>query len=225
MADSKAPEKVDMEFWYDFASPYAYMASMRIDALAGKAGVSVRWRPFIIGPLFRDFGHEFSPVFDNKVKWAYLQMDVPRQAAHYGVALTLERGDAPVPSILGARVALLLAREANEGSGLCPEFSKRLFVTSFAEDKNIMKPEVVAAVLADMGEDPEAVIARALTPENKQALKDTVDDARKAGLFGIPSFTLPGTKGKEGEMFWGNDRLEQAIAAAAAAAGAAAKGA
>jgi 2-hydroxychromene-2-carboxylate isomerase len=203
-----------LDFWYDFASPYAYMAAMRIEKLAaeaGGAGVTVRWRPFIIGPLFKEFGHDLSPVFDNQVKWRYLLADVPRQAAYYGVPMSAARLEGPVPSMLGARVALLLASEEDN---LCPAFTRALYQASFAEGRNIAEPEVVAAVLEGMGADARAVIARALTPENKQALKDQVAAAMAAGLFGIPSFTIAA---KDNELFWGNDRLEQAIAAASAA--------
>jgi 2-hydroxychromene-2-carboxylate isomerase len=209
-----------LDFWYDFASPYAYMAAMRIEKLAAEAGgegVTLRWRPFIIGPLFKEFGHDLSPVFDNQVKWRYLLADVPRQAAYYGVPMSAARLEGPVPSMLGARVALLLASEGEgEGEGeednLCPPFTRALYQASFAEGRNIAEPEVVAAVLEGMGADAKAVIARALTAENKQALKDQVAAAMAAGLFGIPSYTIAA---KDNELFWGNDRLEQAIAAAA----------
>lgn len=203
-----------MEFWYDFASPYAYLSAMRIEKLAEEAGITLRWRPIIIGPLFKAFGHETGPNFDNKLKWDYLMLDMTRLAKSYGYPISLARLENTVSSVLGARVALLLWREGEgeDNNGLCPEFTRRLSTAIFGEGRDISDPRIVAEVLNDMGEDGEAVIARALSPENKEALKEQVSAAQAAELFGVPSFILPD---RDNELFWGNDRLEQAIAAAA----------
>lgn len=198
----------ELEFWYEFASPYSYFAAERIGPMAEAAGVTVHWRPVFVGPIFRAMGHDTSPVVDNPQKWAYLKRDVVRQAARHGLPIAPRGEGGPVVSMLGTRVALLLAREEGDTGGPVAEFSKALYRASFVDQQAIGEPSVVAGVLSAIGMDDEAVIARALTPENKEALKAQVAEAQEKGLFGIPTFFVAD------DLFWGDDRLEQAMEAA-----------
>ncbi len=190
-----------MQFWYDFPSPYAYLAAMRIDTLAEAAGVAVEWRPFLLGPVLAQRVEKPTPFQNAEPAQArYRRRDVERLAADLGLPLTWP-ANYPRFSLLAARVATIAAAE-----GWAAPFSRAVFHANFAEDRDIAAPAVVAEILTDQGRDAAALIERAQTPENKAALRAAVDEALGRGIFGAPSFLVGD------ELFWGNDRLEQAIA-------------
>jgi 2-hydroxychromene-2-carboxylate isomerase len=191
-----------LEFWYEFASPYCYLTAARIEALAAPAGLRVLWRPFLLGPIFRRRPHLPSPSQDAAPDEArYRQRDIERLCLDYGLKLTWP-SRFPRISLLGARIGLLA-----EDAGWAGDFVRAVFHASFAEDRDIGAEPVVAEILSRLGHDPGALIARATTPDNKARLAAQVDTAMARGVFGAPSFFTA-----SGELFWGNDRLEQAIA-------------
>lgn len=187
-------------FWYEFASPYSYIAASRIERLAAARGLSVQWRPLLLGPIFRRRPHDPSP-FQNSgpVQDRYRRRDVERLCAREGLPLDWP-GVYPRNGLRAARVALVAADE-----GWCPEFSRAVYRANFVEDREISDPAVLAAILAALGRPPDAVLARAESPENKTRLAAQIDEAIEQGIFGAPSFLV------DGELFWGNDRLEQAL--------------
>ena len=189
----------EIEFWFDFASPYSYLSAMRIEALAERADLTVRWRPFLLGPIFRSFGWETSPFVLQKEKGAHMWIDMERQCRKYGLAWT-HPSSFPRGSILASRVALLLAR-----SGRAGPFCRAVMRQNFALDRDIGDSAVVAVALAEIGETAE-MIAAASRDEIKSALREETDLAKQKRIFGAPSFFIGD------EMFWGNDRLEDAIA-------------
>lgn len=194
-----------VEFWYEFASTYSYPAAIRIDRLAEKAGVEVQWRPFLLGPVFHaQQGLTDSPFNLVPVKGKYMWRDLTRICEAEGLPLKLPPFRFTQPSLKAARLAL-----AGEKDGWMKEFSKGVYLANFAEQKDIADDAVLAAILARLGVDAEAAMAAANRPENKQRLKAQTEEAGARGLFGAPSFTVGD------ELFWGNDRLEQAIAWAA----------
>lgn len=190
-----------MDFWYDFASPYCYLTAMRIDAAAEGAGVRVAWRPLLLGPIL---GRRWpgAPAFQQAppAMARYRRTDVERHCRAYGLALrwptTYPRG-----SLIAARVALVAG---DEGWG--EAFAKAVFSASFAADADIAAEGVVAGIVASLGRPAEETIGRASAPENKRRLSEQVEAAVEAGVFGVPSFVAGG------ELFWGNDRLEMALA-------------
>jgi 2-hydroxychromene-2-carboxylate isomerase len=189
-----------IEFWYDFPSPYAYLAAMRVEPLAAAAGVDVVWRPFLLGPVLARRADNPSPNQNaGAVQARYRRRDVQRQAADCGLPLVWP-SSYPRFSLLATRVALIAAAE-----GWAAPFSRAVFHANFAEDRDIAQAPVVAAILARLGRDADAEIARATTPANKAALAAEVERAVDRGIFGAPSFLVGD------ELFWGNDRLEQAI--------------
>ena len=190
-----------IEFWFDFASPYSYLAAERIEALCAKSELSVHWRPFLLGPIFRSFGWETSPFVLQKEKGAHMWIDMERQCRKYGLAWT-RPSSFPRGGILASRVALLLER-----SGRAAPFCRAVMRQNFAQDRDIGDREVVAAALAEIGETGQ-VIEAASRDEIKSALREETDLAKQKGIFGAPSFFV------DDEMFWGNDRLEDAIARA-----------
>lgn len=189
-----------LEFWYDFPSPYAYLASMRIDALAAAAGVEVIWRPVLLGPLLaRRPGNPSPNQNAGDVQARYRRRDVHRLAQAYSLPLVWP-ASYPRFSLLAARVALLAA-----GEGWAAPFSRAVFQANFEQDRDIAQPAVIAGILADQGRDADDVIARATAPAHKAALVAEGEWAAARGMFGVPSFLVGD------ELFWGNDRLEQAL--------------
>jgi 2-hydroxychromene-2-carboxylate isomerase len=190
-----------IDFWHDFASSYSYPAAMRIEDAAAAAGVAVRWRPFLLGPIFKAFGWEDSPFNLQPVKGRYMLRDLERIAATLGLPF---RRPNPFPqrSVLAARVALV-----GHAAGWGPEFSRRAYLAEFGGGRDIADAAVIAEVLTGMGENPALVMAAAEAPENKLRLRTETEAAERLGIFGAPTFVTAG-----GELFWGNDRLDQALA-------------
>lgn len=200
-----------LEFWYEFASTYSYPAAMRVEEVAGASGVAVTWRPFLLGPLFHEQqGLRDSPFNVVPVKGDYMWRDLARICQAEG--LPLERPSVfPRNTLLPARLAIVGGRE-----GWIAPFSRAVYVANFARDQDIADEAVLRPLLAEVGAEPDAALAAAASESVKAALKAHVSDARGRGLFGAPSFLTP-----DGELFWGNDRLEQAVAWTARVAGAA----
>lgn len=192
-----------LDFWYDLASTYSYPAATRIGAAAGAAGVAVRWRPFLVGAIFKAQGWPDAPFKVLPAKGRYMWHDLERTCE--ALALPLHRPEPfPQQSLTAMRVALI----AHDG-GWGEDFAKRVYRAEFAEGCNIGERETIIEIVSDLGQDGDSVLARAETPENKSRLRSVTEEAEKLGIFGAPSFVT-----ESGELFWGNDRLEQALAAA-----------
>lgn len=189
-----------IEFWFDFGSNYSYLAAMRIEALAAKAGVDVHWRPFVLGQIFRDQGWATSPFVLQKAKGAYVWKDMARQCAKYGLPWT-QPSEFPRSAILPHRLALLASQQP-----WGPEFCRKVFQRNFVQDQALDSEEAVVEVLVDMNLNPADWLGPALSPTNKQALRDQTAHAVSLGIFGAPTFLV------NGELYWGNDRLEDALA-------------
>lgn len=187
------------EFWFEFASTYSYLAAARVEAEARARGVEVKWRPFLLGPIFSAQGWADSPFNIYPAKGRYMWRDMERWCGKYGLPL-LRPSTFPRSGLLAARIACLAANER-----WCPEFVRATYRANFGEDREISKPEVIAEILAAQGQDAQDVIARATSPENKDRLRRQSERASQLGIFGAPTF-LAGE-----EMFWGNDRLEDSL--------------
>ncbi len=190
-----------LDFWYELASSYSYPAAMRIEATAKRAGVTVRWRPFLLGAIFKAQGFpEDSPFNRQPAKGRYMWRDLERIYGAMGLPF---RRPEPFPqrSLTAARVALI---GHDEGWG--EAFAKRVYTAEFGEGRDIGERATLAAVLEALGREPDAVLARAETAESKARLRAETEEAQRLGIFGAPSFVTA-----DGELFWGNDRLEQAL--------------
>ncbi|MDQ1922951.1 2-hydroxychromene-2-carboxylate isomerase [Massilia pseudoviolaceinigra] len=192
-----------IEFWFDFGSNYSYLSTMRIEALAAAQGVRVRWKPFLLGPVFKTLGWSTSPFVLQKEKGTYVWRDMQRQCDKYGLPWT-QPGTFPRRALLPLRVALLGAGEAWIGA-----FCRRIMQCNFVEDREIDDAALVGEVLTALGLDADALIAGAGTDANKLAMRAQGEQAMRRGVFGAPMFFAGD------EMFWGNDRLEDALAWAA----------
>jgi len=192
-------KRIALEFWYEFGSNYSYLSVMRIDALAAQYGVQVVWKPFLLGPIFKSFGWESSPFVLQKEKGAYTWQDMVRQCEKYG--LPWKRPSSfPRNTILAMRVALLGSDQA-----WISDYNKKIMQFNFAEDRDISQPEVVHEALCALGLPAENLIAEAQSEGNKLRLRAQTDEARQRGIFGAPTFFVGS------DMFWGNDRLDDAL--------------
>lgn len=193
-----------IEFWFEFGSNYSYLSAMRIEQAARAARVPLLWRPFLLGPVFRELGWESSPFLVQREKGEYVWRDMARRAAKYG--LPFRRPSVfPRRALLPMRVALLAAREAWMG-----EYCRRIMRIAWADDREIDDPAPVLEALAGLAPDPRALVARAGLDAAKAALREQTLEARRRGIFGAPSFIV------DGELFWGDDRLDDALEAACA---------
>lgn len=193
--------EAEIEFWYEFGSTYSYPAAMRIERLAANAGVTLRWRPFLLGPILKEQGLNDSPFNIFAAKGRYMWRDLTRICEAEGMPLNLPPARFPQNGLKAARLALI-----GESEGWTPAFTRAVFAANYAEQKDISDDATLAAILAALGLDAEAAFAAANTKENKEALKAQTEEAAARGLFGAPSFTVGD------ELFWGNDRLEAALA-------------
>lgn len=191
-----------LELWFDLASNYSYLTLMRIDALAEAAGVSVRWEPFLLGPVFEAFGWKSSPFVLQKEKGAHVWKDMERQAAKFGLPWK-KPARFPQNTVLPVRVAL-----SGRDEPWVRPFCRKLSRANFAEDRDISTVGAVTEVLDSLALPAAAILARAQSAEEKPRLRAQVQRAQALGIFGAPTFFV------DGEMYWGNDRLGDALEAA-----------
>lgn len=189
-----------IEFWYEFASSYSYLSVMRIEALAGDAGVDIVWRPFLLGPVFLALGWNDSPFNIYPPKGRYMWRDLERLAGKYGLPFTMP-SRFPRSGLLAARVALVGVEQ-----GWVAPFSRAVMSANFAEDREIGEPAVIEEILVKMNLPAGALLDAAAAPEIKDGLRAQTARAAELGLFGAPSFRVGD------ELFWGNDRLDDALA-------------
>jgi 2-hydroxychromene-2-carboxylate isomerase len=189
-----------LEFWYEFASTYSYPAAMRIERQAAAAGVSIRWRPFLLGPIFSAQGWSDSPFNIYSAKGVFMWRDLTRICRRESIPLELPPIRFPQNGLQAARLALL-----GETDGWTPDFTRAVYVANFGERQDIADGAVLATILTKLRLDAAATLQAANASDNKRRLKTQTDEAIARGIFGAPSF-LAGD-----ELFWGNDRLEEAI--------------
>ncbi len=185
--------------WFEFASTYSYPAVMRAEDVARERGVTLHWRPMLLGPIFAAQGLENSPFVLNPVKGAYMWRDLERVCEAEGLAFK-RPSRFPRGSLLAARIACEFADAPWVG-----DFIRGVYTGNFSDDAEIDDPEFVAGLLTGLGEDPKGVIQAATTPEAKMALRTQTDIALKKGIFGAPTFEI----GEE--LFWGHDRMAAAF--------------
>jgi 2-hydroxychromene-2-carboxylate isomerase len=198
---SSAPRQI--EFWFDLGSNYSYLTAMRVDALAEGAGVKVLWRPFMLGAIFQGFGWSSSPFVLQKEKGEYVWHDMERLARKYGIGWK-QPTTFPRAAVYPMRVAA-----AHQDAPWVPAFCKALFRMNFVDDQDINDNAVCVRVLDSLGVPGAQLVNGAQTDENRARLRRQTEGAQRRKIFGAPML-FAGT-----EMFWGNDRLEDAIELAA----------
>jgi 2-hydroxychromene-2-carboxylate isomerase len=186
-----------IDFYFDFSSPYGYLASTQIEALAAKHGRAVNWHPFLLGAVFKLTGAR--PLTEMPMKSDYFKRDFQRSAGFLGVPFTLP-SPFPFAAIAASRAFFWLH---DQDPALAKRFAQAALHASFAEGKDISGAEATIAVAAKVGVDGDKLRAALNDPAVKERLKVEVDKAVAAGVFGSPFIVI------DGEQFWGADRLAQ----------------
>lgn len=187
-----------VEFWFEFASTYSYPAAMRVEGLALDRGVELRWRPFLLGPIFRDQGWNDSPFNLYPAKGRYMWRDMERICEAQRIAWK-RPSQFPRNGLAAARV---VARFEDEP--WLPAFVRGVYCANFADDADISDPAQLEQVLREAGA-PAGALAEAGSDLARSQLRARSEEAASLGLFGAPAFVV----GRE--LFWGNDRMEQAF--------------
>jgi len=189
-----------LEFWFDFASTYSYVAAMRVEKLCAEAGVPMRWVPFLLGPIFQLQGWNDSPFNLNERRGRYMWRDLERLCRKYG--LRWRRPSAfPRASTLAARVGCIAQAEP-----WCGAYVRGVFEANFGLDRDIGDRAVIESILSGLGLAAATVIESALAAENRGLLRANTERAMDLGIFGAPNCLV------DGELFWGEEALEDAIA-------------
>ncbi|MDL2338391.1 MAG: 2-hydroxychromene-2-carboxylate isomerase, partial [Pseudomonadota bacterium] len=181
------------------------LSVMRIEEAAARVRVPIRWKPFLLGPIFRGFGWNTSPFVLQKAKGDYVWKDMERQCRKFDLPW-VQPTAFPRSGLLPLRVALVGAEQPWMGA-----FCRRVMALNFAEDREIDAPDVVAEVLEQLGLSARQILDEAQSESNKLKLRQQTEAAQARGVFGAPTFFVGD------EMFWGNDRLDDALACCAQA--------
>ncbi len=184
-----------IEFYFDFSSPYGYLAAQRIDEVVEEHGCEVAWKPFLLGALFKTTGSQ--PLLDIPMKGDYARRDLARSARLYDIPFVLPE-TFPFMSVAACRATYWLGeRDAEDAKAL----AAALFDAAFGAGQSISRPEEVAAIAAELGHDEDEVRAAVQDQRIKDLLRREVDAAIAKGVFGSPYIIV------DGEPFWGFDRL------------------
>lgn len=188
-----------MDFWFSIGSTYSYLSVMRLDGVAAATGITLRWRPFNVRTIMREM--ENIPFANKPVKAAYMWRDIERRSAMYGLRPRLP---APYPLKeleLANRVAIVAAEE-----GWVADYTRAAYRHWFEKgDPAGSEPNLSRSIEA-CGHTPGRVIDLANSPAGTEGLDAATAEARQLGIFGSPTFVV----GQE--LFWGDDRLDDAIA-------------
>jgi len=190
------PSVKPIEFYFDFSSPYGYLASYRIDDIAAEFGRAVTWRPYLLGVAFKSSGQ--SPLVSQPMRGPYHLRDMERTARRLKVPLVLPEGFPMATQAAGRAFYGLDGKDP----GKARDLAKALYRAAFAQGRNITPREVVADVAAEIGLDRAAVLAAIEDSAVKERLRAETESAIERGIFGSPFVIV------DGEPFWGNDRLD-----------------
>jgi len=196
--NEKGIEMASIDFWYSIGSTYSYLTVMRLPEVAQAQDVVVRWRPFNVRHVMIEQNN--IPFKDKPVKTAYMWRDIERRADDYGLAPKIP-APYPLPGlVLANQVAILGAEE-----GWVADYTRETYRRWFEAGEPAGEDPNMSASLTQIGQDPERVLSVAQTGQIERALSDATDEAMRLGVFGSPTFVA------DDEVFWGDDRLEDAI--------------
>ncbi len=195
-----ATQQPVMEFWYEFGSTYSYLSAMRIETLARDCNVTLSWRPFLLGPIFKKQGWNTSPFNIHPAKGRYMWRDMERKCEHYGLPLTVP-DPFPQSGLLAARIAHTGQKQPWIG-----DFTRAVFMAEFGSGEDISDEAFLACLLMEAGAPAKQILKDVKSDAIKAELREVVAEAEEKGIFGAPSFVL-----ENGELYWGDDRLEDAL--------------
>ena len=186
-----------IDFYFDFSSPYGYLASLRIDGIAQKHGREVEWRPYLLGVVFQTTGQ--SPLTEQPLRGDYSRRDFERSARLQNAPFTMP-DRFPIPTMAAARAYYWFY---DQDAGRAKALAKALYHEFFGEGRDISSPEAVIAVAETLSLDGAALAEALQDPAVKERLKTETQAAMDRGAFGSPFIFV------DGEPFWGADRLDQ----------------
>ena len=187
-----------IDFWFTMGSTYSFLSVMRLAEIERSTGISFRWRPFHLLVILQEMKH--IPFADKPAKSAYMWRDIERRAAMYGIPAKL-----PVPYPAKQSVMANLVATVGMREGWGADYVRAAYRRWFELGQETGSEPNVSESLHDVSQDPGRVLALASSESTKAALTAETDAARERGIFGSPTFTI------DRELFWGDDRLEDAI--------------
>ena len=187
-----------LDFFFFYGSTYTYLTVMRIEKLTEAAGVTVRWRPINLRQIMIEMDN--IPFAKKPVKARYMWRDLERRARKHGIPFVQQPVYPVEPDLLASRVGVVAAEQ-----GWCPEYTKETYRAWFLENKGAGMGNNVEEALSALGKDPHEIIGLANSDRIKERLQAETDAAKALGVFGSPTFAVGD------EIFWGDDRLEEAL--------------
>lgn len=190
--------KEPIDFWFSIGSMYTYLSVMRLPEVAANAGVTFRWRPFSVRAIMIEMDNR---PLSKPLKLAYMWRDIERRAQTHGISYRAK----PTYPLKNFDLANRIAVVGNE-EGWCQDYTRAAYKRWFVDHDEAGSDSSNRASLREIGQDAERVVARASSEEIGARYDAGTNEARKLGIFGAPTFVV----GKE--LFWGDDRLEDAVA-------------
>ena len=190
--------KQPIDFWFFIGSMYTYLSVMRLPELAARTGATFRWRPFSVRDIMIEMDNR---PLSKPLKLAYMWRDLERRAGTHGLPYRAQPTYPLKNFDIANRIAVLGTEE-----GWCADYTRAAYTRWFVAHDEAGSESSNRACLREIGQDPERVIERASSEEIGARYTASTEEARKLGIFGAPTFAV----GKE--LFWGDDRLEDAIA-------------
>jgi 2-hydroxychromene-2-carboxylate isomerase len=181
-----------LELFFDLSSPYSYLASTQVEAVAARAGAEVSWRPMVLGAVFKATSNVMPAAVHAKARW--MGRDLSLWAEHYQVPFRFS-SHFPVNAIKAMR--LILVEPARAGA-----VTHAAFRALWVDDQDVTAEPTLRAIASAGGVDPDRALAAIEQPAIKDALRANTDEAVARGAFGAPTILVGD------ELFWGNDRLQ-----------------
>ena len=182
-----------LEFYFDYGSPYSYLADTQVEAIAQRTGATLVRKPMLLGGVFKSTGNHSPAELAQKSAWS--AFDMPLWARHYGVPFRRN------PFFPINTLALMRGAAAAELDGAFARYHPAIFKAMWVDGRNMNDLKELAAVLAAAGFDPQEFGNRIQEQDVKDRLKATTDEAVGRGVFGAPTSFV------DDQMFFGNDRL------------------
>jgi len=183
-----------VEFYFDFRSPYTYIASTRIEKICEDNGAELEWKPFLLGGVFNEIGSTPAIQIDNKFN--FLKKDVIQSSKFYGVELNFPELF-PLNSVRSMRGAF-----AAQEKGKLVDYSHEMFRLYWTEGIDLSRADILGEAVSKIGIDTEWFVNRIAEQDIKDKLRDETNTAIERGVFGAPTMFV------DDQMFWGNDRLD-----------------
>jgi 2-hydroxychromene-2-carboxylate isomerase len=182
-------------FWFDFGSPYAWLASAQVEEVASRCGRPVAWRAVLLGVIFRETG--MVPLAEQRLRGDYARRDVARVARRLGLSFAT----ATPPTGTSLSLARVFHAIALSDASLAARFAREALAAAFARGETLDDLATAQAFAARLGRDAGEAARQALSPAAREALRSATAEALAVGVFGAPFFVV------DGEPFWGQDRL------------------